>query len=191
MNARLLALSRPLRTCLLVAVVGCVSPASPPVDTVPEGGTVLFVGNSLTASNWMPLMVQALAAAAEAPGIDVRTIAFPDFDLRDHVARGDAMVAIRRGGWTTVVLQQGPSTLSANRAQLRASAAQFAQEITKVGARPALLAVWPAETRRGDFFADMTAIGRAGAGPMPRPYHMHGHCSAALDRRTIVPALPL
>lgn len=44
---------------------------------------------------------------------------FPDFNLDDHRAQGAAARAIALGGWEVVVLQQSPSSLPQNRAQLR------------------------------------------------------------------------
>jgi len=133
----------------LVGTLGCLSLSGPTAE-VPEGGTVLFVGNSLTYANDLPQIVEALSAGGT-QAIEARMVAFPDFSLDDHVSRGDAMAAIRRGGWTTVVLQQGPSTLPENRAQLRVSAKRFAAEVSKVGGRTALYAVWPAQHRAADF----------------------------------------
>ena len=57
------------------------------------------------------------------------------------------MAAIQRGGWDVVVLQQGPSALDASRAELLDLAERFAVEIRKVGAQPALYAVWPESAR--------------------------------------------
>jgi hypothetical protein len=139
-----------MRLILLLGALACGFPTAPGADLA-DGGSVLFVGNSLTYWNDMPLMVQALADATDPGKVGVRVVAFPDFNLEDHLARGDAMDAIRRGGWTTVVLQQGPSTLPSNRAQLRASTSAFATEISRVGARTALYSVWPTENRQQDF----------------------------------------
>jgi len=68
---------------------------------------ILFIGNSLTYWNDLPAMVQSLAAAAKRR-ITCQQVAFPDVSLEDHWQRGDAVRAIRRGGWSHVVLQQGP-----------------------------------------------------------------------------------
>jgi hypothetical protein len=59
--------------------------------------------------------------------------------------------AVARGGWELVVLQQGPSSVEANRDSLRIFTQRFATEIAKVGARPALFSVWPTAGRRQDF----------------------------------------
>jgi hypothetical protein len=104
---------------------------------------VLFIGNSLTYANDLPELVRALGAAAGLPAIEVRTVAYPDYNLEDHLARGEAGRAIASGTWSLVVLQQGPSSLEENRAQLRASTVTFAADIRKAGGRPALYMVWP------------------------------------------------
>jgi hypothetical protein len=49
------------------------------------------------------------------------------------------------------VLQQGPSSVEANRDSLRMFTARFAATIAKAGARPALYSVWPTAGRRQDF----------------------------------------
>jgi hypothetical protein len=111
-----------------------------------EGPAILFVGNSLTFFNDMPDIVAAISlGAADDPPLRVAMVAFPDFSLEDHWNRGDARDAIAEGGWDVVVLQQGPSTLPANRAHLVEWAGRFAERIRAVGARPALLSVWPTD----------------------------------------------
>ncbi len=78
-------------------------------------------------------------------------VAFPDFNLDDHRAQGAAERAIALGGWEVVVLQQGPSSLPENRAQLRASVAAMTAQIRARSAMPALYSVWPQSSRRADF----------------------------------------
>jgi hypothetical protein len=112
--------------------------------------TVLFIGNSLTAANDLPGMVEAMARAA---GVEVRctVVAKPNFSLEDHWNDGEARRAIARGGWSYVVLQQGPSALPESRVLLHEYARRFDGEIRRAKARPALFMVWPSEARRGDF----------------------------------------
>jgi len=71
---------------------------------------VLFIGNSLTTVNNVPGLVEALSAAA-GNRLTCRTVAFDGYSLEDHWNRGDARRAIAEGGWSTIVLQQGPSSL--------------------------------------------------------------------------------
>ena len=111
---------------------------------------VLFIGNSLTATNDVPALVEAIAKA-NGERIVTRTIAYPNFSLEDHWQKGDAKSAIADGGWSFVVLQQGPSALAESRVLLVDFAKRFAKEANHVKARTALFMVWPAANRAGDF----------------------------------------
>ena len=137
------------------AVGGCVALAAcgggGPAVLGPEGGKrVLFVGNSLTYSNDLPGMVQAMAAAAGEP-LQVASIAEPSFSLEDHWNVGAVRNEIARGGWDVVVLQQGPSALEESRVLLLEYTRRFNAEIRAAGGTPALYAVWPAVQRSFDF----------------------------------------
>jgi len=111
---------------------------------------VLFIGNSLTYANDLPALVSAIGQAEGRP-ITSEVVAVPDFSLEDHWQRGEARAAIARGGWSTVILQQGPSALLESRARLIEYTKRFDREIRGVGASTALYMVWPARQRRGDF----------------------------------------
>lgn len=113
---------------------------------------VLFIGNSLTAFNDLPRLVEQLTER-DRRRIRATVVTRNDFSLEDHWNQGDAVRAITRGGWAFVVLQQGPSALPASRVQLRASTKKFDEVIKKVGGRTALYMVWPSEARARDFDA--------------------------------------
>lgn len=144
---------------IALAVLGCAGRPSPsgassspaPADGAPR---VLFVGNSLTEGNNLPAMVQALARASGQP-LAVEAVTLGGFSLEDHWNQGDARRAVARGGWRYVVLQQGPSSLPASRTNLVEWTRRFGDEIRRVGARPALYAVWP-ESARASVFDDVT-----------------------------------
>ena len=137
------------------ALIGLACSSAPAGPTVPpligDGRRVLFIGNSLTYWNDLPLIAQSLADSAGGASLAVMVVAFPDFSLDDHRAEGTAQRAIARGEWEVVVLQQGPSSLPENRAQLRAAVGALNDEIRAVGAIPALYSVWPSDARRADF----------------------------------------
>lgn len=135
----------PMRLLLLLAAsaIGLVQPA--PVR-------VLFIGNSLTYVNDLPAIVSAIGQSEGHP-ISSEVVASPDFSLEDHWQRGEARAAIARGGWTTVILQQGPSALMESRALLIEYTKRFDREIRKTGAATALYMPWPSRQRRGDFAA--------------------------------------
>ena len=58
---------------------------------------------------------------------------------------------IARGGWSVVVLQQGPSALPESRVELVQSTVAFDRRIRVVGARTALFSVWPMSDRMTAF----------------------------------------
>jgi hypothetical protein len=111
---------------------------------------ILFVGNSLTTTNDLPARLQEMARAA-GDAVDAAVVAYPNYSLEDHWQRGDAARAIARGGWSVVVLQQGPSALPESRLLLVDYTRRFDAQIRAVGARTALYMVWPADRRRADF----------------------------------------
>ena len=145
--------------------VACSSAPSGPglPHLVGNGRRVLFIGNSLTYWNDLPLIVQSLADSAGGASLAVMMVAFPDFNLDDHRAQGSAERAIALGGWEVVVLQQGPSSLPENRAQLRASVDALNDKIHAVGATAALYSVWPQRSRRADFDAAIESYELAAA----------------------------
>ena len=135
-----------LRRFPAVFAAGGVSLACAAATTVSPtqaaGPSVLFIGNSLTASNDLAARVAEIAASAGRP-LRTSAVTLSGASLADHWEDGRALRAIREGRWDVVALQQGPSTLPESRAELIASTRQFAAEIRRAGGRPALLMVWP------------------------------------------------
>jgi hypothetical protein len=132
-------------TLIWLALLGCASTPAEPEIPPPRTGDVLrvlFIGNSLTYWNTLPAIVEALADSAGVKPLAWKMVAFPDYALEDHWAQRDALDAIREG-WDYVVLQQGPSSTTANRANLIQWSKQFNEEIRKASGRPAMYAVWP------------------------------------------------
>jgi len=115
------------------------------------GLRVLFIGNSLTAANELPAMVEGLARAGAQRPLVWKAVLQPGASLGDQWSAGEARRAIRAERWDVVVLQQGPSALPESRQLLRRDAALFAKEIRAAGARPALYMVWPSRDRSFDF----------------------------------------
>jgi hypothetical protein len=108
---------------------------------------VLFVGNSLTATNDLPAKVGALATATGRK-LEYQAITFGGFNLEDHWNQGDARAALATRRWDVVVMQQGPSALPESQLDLRRWATRWADEARAVGTRPALMTVWPESYRR-------------------------------------------
>jgi hypothetical protein len=118
----------------------------------PNALRVLFIGNSLTYTNDLPGVLDALAdSAGVTRPIVVGAVAAPDYSLEDHWNDGAALEALTARAWDVVVLQQGPSSLPQNALHLANWTQRWATEIRAIEARPALYMVWP--QRNGDFEA--------------------------------------
>jgi hypothetical protein len=117
--------------------------ASSAAGAAPQSLQVLFVGNSLRATNDLPAYVAGLADAS-ARRMEYRTIAVGGYSLEDHWNLGEAKKALASRTWDVVVMQQGPSALPES-------------------GLPALLTVWP-ESYRQDALPDVIASYRRAAG---------------------------
>jgi hypothetical protein len=146
---------------LLVAalLLGCGGDAR--ADAEPTSLRVLFVGNSLTATNDLPAQVSWLARQTERR-LEYRTIAVGGYNLEDHWNLGEARRELAAGSWDVVVMQQGPSALPESQADLRRWATTFADAARAAGTRPALLTVWP-ESYRQNALPDVIASYRRAA----------------------------
>jgi len=112
---------------------------------------ILFIGNSLTYTNDLPAMVKALSDSAGLPATQVAMVAYPNFALEDHWNSGDARGVLAKGGWTHVVMQQGPSALEESRVSLLQWTGTLAAEIRAKGGKPGMYMVWPSTARSFDF----------------------------------------
>ena len=124
---------------------------APRFENPPAGKAVLFIGNSLTYYNDLPVIVQGLADAAGGDSLIIGMVAGPDMALVDHWKKGDAQKTIASRHWDYVVLQQGPSSTAINRDSLRTLTGMFAPLIVNAGGTPVLFSAWPAIDRRQDF----------------------------------------
>lgn len=124
-------------------------PAEPPQSSDPRA--VLFIGNSLTYTNSLPTMMQAIGQQVGDTTLAVVMVAMPDFALSDHYQQGTTRDWLRRRRWRYVVLQQGSSALPESQAHLRAWTQQYASLIREAGAEPVLFMVWPMRSRLFDF----------------------------------------
>ena len=71
-------------------------------------------------------------------------------NLEDHWNRG-SREGISRGSWDYIVLQQGPSSLPESRVDLRKWSIEWANEVRRAGAKPALYMVWPYQGQKDGF----------------------------------------
>jgi hypothetical protein len=148
---------------LCLAGLALIAVCSAASAQTPTALRVLFVGNSLTATNDLPAVVAELARQT-GRRLEHRTIAFGGYALEDHWSQGDARAALASGGWDVVVMQQGPSALPESQANLREWAARFSAEARARGVRPALLTVWPESYRRSALRDVIASYRRAAEG---------------------------
>jgi hypothetical protein len=104
---------------------------------------VLFIGNSLTYENNLPLTVKSIATLA---GKDYRVAmsAGPNMAIIDHLNGGsDALAQLKSTKWDYVVLQQGPTTTALCRDSMIMWTKMFEPHIRAAQAVPALFMTWP------------------------------------------------
>lgn len=124
--------------CAVLALLALPATAAEPAPL-----RVLFVGNSYTYTNDLPLVV-AQVAAARGILIVPTMLAEPDFALEDHIVTGLYDSVLESDPYDWVVLQQGPSSLPQNQVYLRTWAVRAAASAHAHGIRVALMAAWPA-----------------------------------------------
>lgn len=127
--------------------VGCALALAGPLVAAPL--RVLFLGNSLTAGNDVPGLVQAMA---QLQGVDLQFSAVHPggYAIEDHWRDGHQAL-LRTGDYDVLVLQQGPSTLPESQAHLRQWTITWAAEARRFGTRPALYMIWPVRTQANGF----------------------------------------
>ncbi len=133
---------------ILIGLSGCGADATGPDPTGELN--VLFIGNSLTTVNQLPMLVRDLLEAGGVEQVIVRDLSISGTGLEDHWAWGLAHSVIAEGGWDVVVLQQGPSATE-GRPSLLEYSQRFAEVIRAAEGVPALYMVWPSATRSFDF----------------------------------------
>lgn len=142
-------MKRALRALPVVAFLACSLGTAP---DAPDGSVkVLFIGNSLTYENDLPLTVGQLALSAGLASCYCVAIAYPNFALEDHWDFGDAVRALEDEEWDFVVMQQGPSAAASSRAHLVLWAGVFGDLIDENGAQSVMYGVWPQFDRSFDF----------------------------------------
>jgi hypothetical protein len=125
-----------------LVVLGALACASVTATEDVSRRSLLFIGNSLTYVNDLPAMVAKVAGTA-GDSILVAMVAGPNLAVIDHVnGASDAVTQIGRGGWSFVVLQQGPTPAGVCRDTLVIAAMRLAPHLRRVEARAALFLPW-------------------------------------------------
>ena len=118
---------------------------------LPESGiNILFIGNSLTYTNDLPVMLERLLLIQSIEVGLVESIAYPNVGLPDHWENSFTRERLRQPGWDLVILQQGPSATE-GRPYLLDYTPLFAEEARISGGRAGMFMVWPWLSRYSDF----------------------------------------
>ncbi len=121
----------------------------------------LFIGNSFTARNNLPGLVQLLAAAAGVQ-LSYKLISIGGASLRTHWNRGEAAAEIERGGYDFVVLQEQSTLPIKNAKRMHENVRLFDERINASGAKTALYMTWARQTApeaQADITDAYTSIG--------------------------------
>jgi hypothetical protein len=99
---------------------------------------ILFIGNSYTFCNGgIDKQLERLT-----PACKTECLALGGYTLEKHWNEGQALQAIRRGGWNYVVLQEQSQGPVINRTRFFDAARRFDSEIRRAGAKTVLLMTW-------------------------------------------------
>ncbi|MDO5981176.1 SGNH/GDSL hydrolase family protein [Flavivirga spongiicola] len=107
-----------------------------------HNNNILFIGNSLTYTNNLPLLVKKYA---KQKGIEINTkmIAFPNYAIQDHWNDGQVQKLISSKKYDFVILQQGPSSQSDGRKMLIEYGGKYSSLCKLNEAKLCYFMVWP------------------------------------------------
>ncbi len=134
---------------LLILVCSC-SAVTAQDQPIPR--RLLFIGNSLTASNDLPSLVQQLYVTLKQPKPFVEAIVMGGASLGDHWQSGSNIKdRIITGKWDYIILQQGPSSLASSQKEFLQDMATAKPWLKQSKSMPCLFMVWP-DVNRHRFF---------------------------------------
>lgn len=108
---------------------------------IPASLKVLFIGNSFTARNDLPGLVERIASAA-GKGLEHRLISVGGASLRAHWNKGEASREIDLGDYDFVVLQEQSTLPIKNPNRMHENVRLFDRHIKSAGAKTVLYMTW-------------------------------------------------
>jgi hypothetical protein len=138
---------------LCILLIGCSSKDTVPepiiatVEITPEGNSnsdysILFVGNSLTATNDLPKLVRDRAIQNDI-SIQTTKVTYGNYGLEDHWNDGDIQTLIEANNYDFVVIQQGPSSQAYGRSSLIEYGGYIKEICEANNTQLAFFMVWP------------------------------------------------
>lgn len=112
------------------------------LDNVKTEYHILFVGNSLTYTNDLPLLVKKYS---KNKGIKIKTmmIAYPNYAIIDHWRDGKIQKLIASNKYDYVIIQQGPSSQSEGRKMLIEDGQKVSNLCMSNNTKLCYFTVWP------------------------------------------------
>jgi len=104
--------------------------------------SVLFIGNSYTMFNRLPIMLEKLSAAGNVADVRTELVAVGGCTFRRHWRQTGARSTIRCGGWDYVVLQDHSLAAIRQPDALQRYGLQFSDRIRAAGAEPIFYMTW-------------------------------------------------
>jgi hypothetical protein len=131
---------RTILSCLFLLAAG--SALAPP-PAAADAVKVLFIGNSYTYVNDLPMMLRHVAQlSGESRSIEPRMIGAPGATLQKHWERGEARAALQQGSWDYVVLQEQSVLPTVSPELMYQYARLFDAEAKRAQAKTILFLTW-------------------------------------------------
>ena len=121
---------------------------------------VLFIGNSYIYVHDLPAVLEKFAGSGAGPTISTRMVVHGGWTLKEHLDSGEALGVLRKGKWDYVVVQEqsdlgAPFVINgiprvSSDAFFKPSAARWAAEIRRAGARALFYLTWSKKACPGD-----------------------------------------
>lgn len=108
------------------------------------GQKILFIGNSLTYTNGLPLILEQIGDHYNKK-IIADMICYPNYAIVDHLNEGEVQKKIAAESYDYVIIQQGPSSQEEGRKMLIDSGAILSKLCNKFNTKLGYLMVWPSK----------------------------------------------
>ncbi|MGW9686974.1 SGNH/GDSL hydrolase family protein [Flagellimonas sp. 2504JD1-5] len=138
-------------TALLLIVLSIFSCSNDQENTATDENIgILFIGNSLTYFNDLPILVKN-RIEAQGKEVVVKMVAYPNYAIVDHWADGEVQQLISSKAYDFVIIQQGPSSQSEGRQMLIESGKLYSDLCKANNAKLCYFMVWPSIANYGTF----------------------------------------
>lgn len=104
--------------------------------------SILFIGNSLTYTNNLPILVED-EAKKEGKKVITKIIAHPNYALEDHFNDGKVQELIKKQHYDFMIIQQGPSSQPYGRTSLISYGRKLKKLCDKHNTKLVYFMVWP------------------------------------------------